>query len=272
MHDHAEPRRGAVGLFLVVGVGRDDFVLFVRRIAHRDADVGGDRGGQERGEAGDDARDDRRDTAERAADQRGGPAQERVTEHAAQACRQRPRADERKRRCERGPQQRRQHPHQAAPFVAELAMREESPTEQRFRREQRHGGKPEQLHRQIGEDRARIAEQVNGRLVGCVAERGVLHRPGGQRDGAEQRQRDQRQPRELAHAAPHDVAQMLREESDNVDAAVRCRHELVFSFAHDLVRKPVSTFRDHARHPNNSTRRCSASAVASLSCTIATRT
>ena len=59
-----------------------------------------------------------------------------------------------------GGQQRRQNPHEAAPFLAERAVRQQPPAEQRFRRQQQHGGEPQELHRQIGEDGAGEAEQI----------------------------------------------------------------------------------------------------------------
>ena len=92
---------------------------------------------------------------------------------------------------------------------------------------------------------------MDRRLRG-VAERGVLHRPGGERDGAEQRQRDQREAGQFAEAPPQDVAEMLGDESDGVEAAVD---------------------RGHVELPQQrtATRRCSASAVVALSCTMATR-
>ena len=115
----------------------------------------------------------------------------------------------------------------------------------------RTGGKAEQLHREIGDDRARQAEQIVHRLGG-VAERRVLHRPGGERDGAEQRQRDQGEAAQLAQAPPHDVAEMIRDKVEDVEAAIGCA---------------TCTFLSR----NTATRRCSASAVVALSCTMATR-
>ena len=44
------------------------------------------------------------------------------------------------------------------------------------------GAEPEQLHHQIGHDRARLADQIVHRAVGGVAEARVLHRPGCQRE------------------------------------------------------------------------------------------
>ena len=86
------------------------------------------------------------------------------------------------------------------------------------------GGEAEQLHRQIGEDRAGEAEQVAHRRLRRVAERGILHRPGGERDGGEERQRDQRQSGDFAQAPPQDVAEVLGDESNGVEAAVDRGH------------------------------------------------
>ena len=92
----------------------------------------------------------------------------------------------------------------------------------------RDGGQPEQLHRQVGENRAGKAKQVMDRLLRGVTERWILHRPGGKRDGTEQRKRDQRETGKLAQAPPDDVAEMLRDESDDVEAAICCPHALAF--------------------------------------------
>ena len=134
--------------------------------------------------------------------------------------RQRPGADARQRGGEGGGQQRDQNPDEAAPFLAERPVRQQPPAEQRFRRQQQHGGEAQELHRQIGEDGAGEAEQIVDRLLRGVAERGVLHRPGGERDGAEQRDHQQRQAGQLAQAPPQDVAEMLRDEGDDVETAI----------------------------------------------------
>ena len=134
-------------------------------------------------------------------------------------------------------------------------MRQQAPAEQRFRQQQQDGGKAEQLHREVGENGAGITEQIVDRRLRRVAQRGVLHRPGGERDGAEQRQRDQRQSGKFAQAA----AQMSRKCSERKATTSRLRS--VARMRYILSPSNRST----------ATRRCSASAVAALSCTMATR-
>ena len=58
------------------------------------------------------------------------------------------------------------------------------------------------------------------RLLRGVTERGILHRPGSQREGAEQRERDQGEASEFAQTPPDDLPKMLGDESDDVEAAI----------------------------------------------------
>ena len=247
MPSQAEARSPSSSSVLVRFVRRGG--AFGRRLAAEAASKGDSRRG---GGAVHEAGDQQRQAVQRVAHDPRRRAQQRIAEHAAQAGRQRPGADARQRGDETGGEERGEDPQQAAPFVAERPMRQQPPAELDFRRQQHDGGEAEQLHRQIGEDRAGEAEQVAHRRLRRVAERGILHRPGGERDGGEERQRDQRQSGELAQAPPQDVAEVLGDESNGVEAAVDRGH----------LSLP---------HPRTATRRCSASAVVALSCTMATR-
>ena len=95
------------------------------------------------------------------------------------------------------------------------------------------------------------AEQVAHRRVGGVAERGILRRPGRQRGGQQHRQHDQGDAGQLAHAPAQRVAQAVGE-TEAFETAVDGRHAC-------------------DPQPSVATRRCSASAVVSRSCTMATR-
>ena len=99
-------------------------------------------------------------------------------------------------------------------------MRKQPPAEQRFRNQEQDGRKTEQLHGQIREDGAGKAEQIVYRLLSGMAEGGILHRPGRERDGTEQRQRYQRNAGEFTQASPDDVAKMLRNEGNDIEAAI----------------------------------------------------
>ena len=89
------------------------------------------------------------------------------------------------------------------------AMGRDAPAPDRDRQHQHGRGEAEQLHQQIGADRAGRAEQIAHRRVGGVAERGVLHRPGGERAAHRHRERDQREAAAFADAAPDHVAQVV---------------------------------------------------------------
>ena len=124
----------------------------------------------------------------------GRHAQQRVARNTAQAGRQRPGADARQRGGEAGGEERGEDPQQAAPLLARPACAPTAasraalpaaaarstarPSSCIARSEKMAPGKPSRLR---------------DRMLRGVAERGVLHRPGGERDGAEQSQRDQRE-------------------------------------------------------------------------------
>ena len=108
---------------------------------------------------------------------------------------------------------------QPHPFAIERTMRRDAPAPHCDGQYEDSGGKPEQLHQEIGADRARRAEQVADRSVGGVAQRGILHRPGRKRHGDHRRERDQREAAAFADAAPEQGAQLVRPVR-KLDAAV----------------------------------------------------
>ena len=63
-------------------------------------------------------------------------------------------------------------------LAIEAAVRQHAPAPHRDRQDQHDGAKPEDLHREIGADRAGIANDIADRARGSVAEAWILHRPG----------------------------------------------------------------------------------------------
>src|SRR5262249_52896244 len=112
-------------------------------------------------------------------------------------------------------------------------------------------GQAEKLRQQIGDNGAGHAENVTHVRIRGMAQRRVLYRPGGERERNERRKHDQRKPAKLAQAPPHSFAHGVGEEAQTVEAAVDGRHAVP--------------------QPNTATRRWSACAVVSWSCTMATR-
>ena len=153
-------------------------------------------------------------------------AQDRVARDAAEPGRQWPGTDARQRGCKSCGQQGRDDPHQASPLFADRTMPDQTPAEQCLRNQQQDGGEAEQLHGEVGENRAGITEQIVDRLLCRVAQRWILHRPCRKRDGAKQRQRDQRETGKFAQATPYNVAEMLREEGDDIETAIGCPHAI----------------------------------------------
>jgi hypothetical protein len=109
--------------------------------------------------------------------------QQRIADDAAESGRQRPAA---RRGKERGQGGRRRDPDKIEPDLDSRAgkpsFRQEPPTPEGRRRQRRDAGQPEHLHDDIGGDRARTAEEIVDRRVGCVIEARVLDRPGQERE------------------------------------------------------------------------------------------
>ena len=96
------------------------------------------------------------------------------------------------------------------------------------------------MHHQIGGDRAGPAEQIVHRRVGGVAQRRVVHRPGGERERRHHGEAEQRNAAEFAQAPPQHGAEMAGEEGHAVEAAIDHRHRIAL-VEHDLS-KTGSTF------------------------------
>ena len=181
-------------------------------------------------------------------------AQHGVPDHAAEPGRQRPMTAMRQAGRERGHEHRAEEPEQdAQPLAAERAMAEQPIAPHRDRQEQSERAQPEELHHQIGGDGAGPSEQIVHRRIGGVAQRGVLHRPGGERERRHHRQTDERNAAGLAQPALEQRAELAGKQRHSVKAAVEHRHRVFLP------------------QPSTATRRCSASAVISLFCTMATR-
>ena len=100
----------------------------------------------------------------------------------------------------------------------------EPPAPNGDRQDERERGHAEQLHQQIGDDGAGRAEHVAHRRIGGVAERGVLHRPGREREREQRRERDQGEAAELAQAPPQRIAHRVGKKAQTIEAAIDGRH------------------------------------------------
>ena len=87
------------------------------------------------------------------------------------------------------------HRIEARALAIERAMGEQPPAPGGEREQERDRRDAEQLHHQVGADRAAEPEHVAHRRIGGVAERGVLHRPGGERDRRDAGKPEQRRAR-----------------------------------------------------------------------------
>ena len=73
------------------------------------------------------------------------------------------------------------------------------------------GREPEELHREVGDDRARQPEEVADSGVGGVVEARILDRPGGERRRDDAREADQAKPAKLGRPALEEGAKRLGE-------------------------------------------------------------
>ncbi len=141
-------------------------------------------------------RDDQaRRAGQRATRHIGGQAQQAIADHAAETGRQRPGGGAREARRESG-RERRAHDPQREPqaLAVEPPMGEQTPAPECDRQHDRDRGETEQLHQQVGRDRAPRAEQIAHRRAGGVAQARILHRPGRERGRRDGRNADQREP------------------------------------------------------------------------------
>ena len=142
-------------------------------------------------------------------------AHQRIADHAAEPGRQRPCAAMRPAAGKARRDHRAEDP-AAEPqrFAVEGAMGQHAPAPHRDRQDQHDRAEAEDLHQQIGADRAGIAEDVADRARGGVAEARVLHRPRHQRGGSDAGQRDQAEACEFAQAPRQRVADRGRQMAD----------------------------------------------------------
>ena len=140
---------------------------------------------------------------------------------------------------------------QPQPLAVERAVGDEPPAPDRDRQHQRHRRDAEQLHHQVGDDRAGQAEQIAHRRIGGVAERRILHRP--------------------ASRAPSTSSIAMTISDRPISSRTRRRSASRRLSERLRLSKPRSMADMCDPQPSVATRRCSASAVVSRSCTMATR-
>ena len=127
-----------------------------------------------------------------AADGDARDLQHHVAEHAAKAGRQRPGAGRCDAAGDRGGKQRKAEPGQPAlAQPVDAARGEEQETPDYCRHQAGDGGKAEELHGEVAENRARIAHGVGDDIVGGVREARIGDVPGGQAGDAESREHEQ---------------------------------------------------------------------------------
>ncbi len=145
----------------------------------------------------------------------GRRAHQRVAHHAAEPGRQRPGGVMRKAAGKAGRNHGAENPAAKPQRLAiERAMGQHAPAPHRDGEDQHDRAEPENLHQQIGADRAGIADDVADRARGGVAEAWILHRPGHQRRRRDAGKRDQGQARELAQAPRQRLADRGRQMAD----------------------------------------------------------
>jgi hypothetical protein len=103
-------------------------------------------------------------------------------------------------------------------------MAGEPPAPGRDRHHQRQRAQAQELHRQVGRDGAREAEQIAHRILGGMAQAWILHRPAGEREREQYRRHDEGDAKNLAQAAADHVAQRIGQEAQTIEALVDRRH------------------------------------------------
>ncbi len=166
-----------------------------------DAEAAGGRDGENR-DAREGEADQCRAGAARDAEHGLRRAEKRVADDPAEPGRQGPAAGRRERARDRRRGPRAADP-QRQPQVqaADLARAHELPAPDRDRGQEQHRCEPEELHREVGDDRARQAEEVAHRGVGGVVEARILDRPGRERRRDDARKADQAKPAKLGRPA-----------------------------------------------------------------------
>ncbi len=291
MHDPAERNPCAVvvvgsrGIVLVIRL-----VFVIRRFAPEHAGRAGK--ADECQNAENDCGGEAVCSGQRQAERHHGQPQHGVADHAAEAARQRPMCAFRETRCERGAENRAEQPqHHAQLFAAELAVAEQAVAPDSDRQQQGQRAQAEQLHCQVGRNRAGTSEQIVHRRVRRVAQRRVAHRPGGECQRRHHGEADHADTADLAQPPPHDGAKLDGQVGHPIKAAIDHRHRGCpnpslrgaerrsnpgIASATGLLRFARNDDRIFscgiAIQPSTPTRRCSASAVVSLLWTMATRT
>ncbi len=181
------------------------FILFERTLRivafGAPSKAGGDREAQQHSRAGRDRDRDARRPCERSAGKRRRQPQHPVSDHAAEPNGQRPGAAARQRGGAAGGEQHAQQPEQQAHALAlHRPVGDEAPAPNGDRQDEGERGQAEQLRQQVGDNGARHAENVAHRRIRGMAERGILHRPGRERERNERREHDQGEAAELAQA------------------------------------------------------------------------
>ena len=236
---------------------RATFALVVDCVVHMaparpPSQAGGNRKADQRSCAGHDRDRRPRQAGQRAAGKQGGEPQHPVADDAAEADRQRPSRSARERGGTSGGQQNGEDAEREPNALAlQRPMGGESPAPNGDRQDQRERCHAKKLDQKIGDNGPRYPEHVAYRCIGGMAERRVVHRPGREREREQGRDQEQRESAQLAQPPAQRVAQRLGKEGQTVKAAVDCRHA--------------------PPQPSTATRRCSACAVVSWSCTMATR-
>jgi len=82
------------------------------------------------------------------------------------------------------------------------------------------------LHHQIGGNRAVPAEQIVHPGIGRVAERGIVHRPGCERQRRRHGEAEQGYATDLAQPPPQHGAKLAGQKGHAVKAAVDHRHDV----------------------------------------------
>ncbi len=127
-------------------------------------------------------------------------------------------------------------------------MGEQAPAPQRDRQDDRDRGEAEQLHQEVGGDRAPGAQEIVHRRAGGVAQARILHRPGRERDRAYAGADHERKPADLAQAVAQREAEILRQEA-GIESAIEGGHR----HSGLLYARPVSVA--GMRYPSTATMR-----------------
>ncbi len=130
-------------------------------------------------------------------------------------------------RRERGGKDGTKQPEQSTqPLAAERPMTEQPIAPHPDRQEQRQRAQAQQLHHQIGGDRTGTAEEIVYTRIRRVAERGVIHGPGRERECRHHRETEESDAAHFAQPPPESGAELAGEKGHPVKAAVDHRHAI----------------------------------------------